>query len=720
MTAAGAAEKAKLGATFAKAHNDVAASAAQAHGQIAAQSTAQGAALTNWHTGAVAAANASFARGQTRARKAGDDGAQKATTAANRAAATIDSKLKDHSQQAHAIGAQKAGAGGAPEVADAKAKAASKISGDAAQKIGDLGHVTGELRAMAPSTASGLRQKGEEAARAIATGGPQVTAQYGAVHASTAQAMQALTGKGAQSLDQMKAQTAAGLHAHHQRAITGLDQHTAKSAAEIKAAGSHAGAAYRKQGVETMHASEQALGALKQKVAAQPIDPQRAAAAGTQAKAEIQRGFDGIAGKAHAPVDQMTSHISAAGEHAVGGLGKVHGQIQPQVAGVVDHARGSGSKLASGVGSKLAGAMTGARGAGSQMQAQVAAGIDNQVGKVDKAVDKGVGDLQTGLDAKVSEADQKAQQPLNQVGPKIDQAQAKIEADAHKSTLDKVLSWVGDQLKQLGRMLLDPGFWVGLLVAVVLIALLPEELAGLALICAMAAIGAVAAGIGTLVSNIAAGRPPLQNVLQNMLVGALFGGALTFVGAALGTGLVGIAAMMGTAGVLTVIANLATGKPWDEGLLANVLLVGVFAGIAKLFGRPGALRSGKDPKPGDPVTPSDPVEPGKGAGGNGTASEFGDLSNMTRAEADTFLRSRGATVKQTAGGYTEYKFPDKSVVWIRPDGEIVRTPAPKYGPDGRRINKGARLDQNGNPTDSHNTGERVKGDSPSDQPPEDK
>lgn len=113
----------------------------------------------------------------------------------------------------------------------------------------------------------------------------------------------------------------------------------------------------------------------------------------------------------------------------------------------------------------------------------------------------------------------------------------------------------------------------------------------------MAAIGAVAAGIGTLVSNIAAGRPPLQNLLQNMLVGAVFGGALTFVAAALGTGLVGIAAMMGTAGVLTVITNLATGKPWDEGLLANVLLVGVFGVIAKLFGRPGAQRSAKEPKP---------------------------------------------------------------------------------------------------------------------------
>ncbi len=80
---------------------------------------------------------------------------------------------------------------------------------------------------------------------------------------------------------------------------------------------------------------------------------------------------------------------------------------------------------------------------------------------------------------------------------------------------------------------------------------------------------------------------------------------------------------------------------------------------------------------------------------------------MSRADADTFLRSLGATVKTTAGGYTEYRFPDKSTVWIRPDGEVVHTPTPTYGPDSSRTNRGARLDQNGNLTLNHNTGEKL-------------
>jgi len=96
----------------------------------------------------------------------------------------------------------------------------------------------------------------------------------------------------------------------------------------------------------------------------------------------------------------------------------------------------------------------------------------------------------------------------------------------------------------------------------------------------------------------------------------------------------------------------------------------------------------------------------------GIASEIPNLSGKARSAADELLRSRGATVKTSQGGYAEYKFADKSEVYIRPDGEVIRTAAPQYGPDGARINKGQRLDQNGVPLprsdpQSHNTGERV-------------
>ncbi|MEG4347069.1 hypothetical protein QUB70_27880 [Microcoleus sp. A003_D6] len=110
--------------------------------------------------------------------------------------------------------------------------------------------------------------------------------------------------------------------------------------------------------------------------------------------------------------------------------------------------------------------------------------------------------------------------------------------------------------------------------------------------------------------------------------------------------------------------------------------------------------------------------PSQGVGGNGVASEFGDLTGMTRQEVDDFLRGLGAKVKITTDGYIQYKFIDKSTVMIRPNGEAIRTPAPKYGSDGRNINKGLRLDRYGRLLrtrdefgnlipDTHNTGEKL-------------
>ena len=99
--------------------------------------------------------------------------------------------------------------------------------------------------------------------------------------------------------------------------------------------------------------------------------------------------------------------------------------------------------------------------------------------------------------------------------------------------------------------------------------------------------------------------------------------------------------------------------------------------------------------------------PGPGQGNHGIASTFGSLRGMSRAEADVFLRSLGADVRTTAGGYTRYKFSDSSEVWIRPNGEVVRLPQHEHDPQGQRTNRGARLDENGAVTSTHTTGERV-------------
>jgi len=81
---------------------------------------------------------------------------------------------------------------------------------------------------------------------------------------------------------------------------------------------------------------------------------------------------------------------------------------------------------------------------------------------------------------------------------------------------------------------------------------------------------------------------------------------------------------------------------------------------------------------------------------------------MSRMEADKFLRTLGAEVRITAGGYIRYRFSDSSEVWIRPDGEVVRLPRREYNRQGQRTNKGTRLDENGALTSIHTTGEKVE------------
>lgn len=110
--------------------------------------------------------------------------------------------------------------------------------------------------------------------------------------------------------------------------------------------------------------------------------------------------------------------------------------------------------------------------------------------------------------------------------------------------------------------------------------------------------------------------------------------------------------------------------------------------------------------------------PSRQVGGNGTASEFGYLTGMTRQEVDDFLRGLGAKVKSSSGNYVEYKFSDKSKVIIRTNSEVVGIPAARYGSDGRRINSGLGLDKDGGPIltrdefgnqipGTHITGEKV-------------
>src|SRR6266545_2504748 len=79
-----------------------------------------------------------------------------------------------------------------------------------------------------------------------------------------------------------------------------------------------------------------------------------------------------------------------------------------------------------------------------------------------------------------------------------------------------------------------------------------------------------------------------------------------------------------------------------------------------------------------------PRQPDRGPGGYGTASEFGSLDGWTIEEADQYLTKHPALwrLAVTGTGYRHYIFADKSEIWIRPDGQLIRIPHRMYNADG--------------------------------------
>ena len=61
--------------------------------------------------------------------------------------------------------------------------------------------------------------------------------------------------------------------------------------------------------------------------------------------------------------------------------------------------------------------------------------------------------------------------------------------------------------------------------------------------------------------------------------------------------------------------------------------------------------------------------------------------------------------KRTKGGYEKFHHPDGSRIYIRPNGEIVRTGKKVISKEGRKY--APRISPGGKRTESHSTGEKI-------------
>jgi RHS repeat-associated protein len=77
----------------------------------------------------------------------------------------------------------------------------------------------------------------------------------------------------------------------------------------------------------------------------------------------------------------------------------------------------------------------------------------------------------------------------------------------------------------------------------------------------------------------------------------------------------------------------------------------------------------------------------------GAVGEVPDLDGLSDKEAKQALEDAGFQEKSKEGAkYKEYVHEDKSTVWIKPEGEVVRVTKPRYDPiTGQRTNNGEKL-----------------------------
>ena len=148
-------------------------------------------------------------------------------------------------------------------------------------------------------------------------------------------------------------------------------------------------------------------------------------------------------------------------------------------------------------------------------------------------------------------------------GPGEGQRRASKEPKKPGGLWGKIVSaakWVAEKLKAafefVAKLLTDPGFWVSLIVAVALTAFVIATFgSGLAvLVVAGAVIGAISAGAGQIVTNLASGKKWNEGLGTAMLIGGVTG-LIPGLGKALGTIGSKIAGKFGTS-----VANSAIGK----------------------------------------------------------------------------------------------------------------------------------------------------------------
>ena len=221
----------------------------------------------------------------------------------------------------------------------------------------------------------------------------------------------------------------------------------------------------------------------------------------------------GIAGQAKTASSGAASTASGASSGAT----NLAGSASTQVKGTATSATQTGDKTVTQFGSKV-------KQTGGKVKSKFSSGLSGSKGKLDATaakVQSGTGKIPGENQGKVSEGQAKVNAEASKEPPKEDGGlwgKIKSAAKAAWNALKAAFEFVT-------KLLSDPGFWVSLVVAVALTALVIGTGGLAAGIVAAIVIGAISSGAGQVVSNLAAGKKWNEGLGTAIAFGAL-GGAV--------------------------------------------------------------------------------------------------------------------------------------------------------------------------------------------------
>jgi hypothetical protein len=474
-------------------------------------------------------------------------------------------------------------------------QAARQVAANTAEEIGkSLGDTVAQLRQLGAEAKPGFTQQAGQVASQLMAALPSIIDALGKTQTEASTALAQATTGGTTALSQLGAGVMSTLTALQSDLRQSLDQGVATSKQALVTSGDKAIGAVQQEHDAATQAGAAVINHVLSSVGNRRIRRAAAKKLADQMGSQLRSSFGSAEQQAQMATAQIAQVFAVAAQDALGAVRTAGAQGREHAAKADEDASQQAGQHAGRVAGQMAATASAALGAHQHVVTAAGSSLESSVSDLDARFQKAVGDLRGRLDGKVGEAVDRARAPLGDLGGRIDTAMRKADEKAHQSWLDRQL---GDIVENINWGMLA-GLVVGLLVTIAFIALFGSGLGVLILAGALA--GALSTMASTLVQNAVEGKPTdWKDLGKQMAMGAVFGA----LGGALGGGLAGgleaqvasgamrqaTAALAGKAGnvvvgvVVGVVQNVATGQPWDKGLLFNIgqgALMTVVAGPA--------------------------------------------------------------------------------------------------------------------------------------------